>query len=88
MTKSYNTICVNSKTWDKIDDLARICNCSKTALLEKIINPLFEIASIYKNANIESYPLLTRGNVIFQFFGESNFIYGKNQPLNEENGNE
>ena len=79
--KSYTSICISIETWDKINKLAKICDSSKSGILAEIIEPLFEVACLYDDAKLEAFPITTRSNVLFQFFGKSNkFAYGKNQP--------
>lgn len=79
--KSYSSICLSLETCEKLDTLARILNCPKSGLIEKIIAPLYEVGSVYTTAELEAYPFLTRGNAIYQFFGKSNhFAYGKGKP--------
>ena len=75
-------MCISLETWRKIDTLAKICNCSKSGILNKIIEPLFEVGTLYDKADLETFPLVTRSNVIYQFYGQSNkFNFSKNQPV-------
>jgi hypothetical protein len=77
--QTYNCVSIHSGLKDKIDMLTVICKCnSKNELLEKIVNPIFEIASAYDAAELESYPLLTRGNVTFQLYGKPRILFAKN----------
>jgi hypothetical protein len=81
--KNYSCICVDSETFEKIESLSKICQCSKTGLMAKVFSGLYEIASIYETAELESYPLVTRSNCLFQLYGKNaNLVFGKlTEPL-------
>jgi hypothetical protein len=68
--KAYSTICLSIETCEKVDALARILSCSKSGLIERVLSPLYEVSSVYTTAELETYPFLTRGNVVYQLFGK------------------
>jgi len=87
--KQYKCITVHKDVYDKINKLSQICNLPKSAIVARLATPVFEVASIYENCQIESFPLLTRGEIIFQVFNGTNprLIFGKlTQPINEITG--
>ena len=57
--------------------------------LSKILKPMFEAFSYYKKGKVEAFPLVSRGQIIFQMYPKfSTIMFGQNQPLNEVLPNE
>jgi cob(I)alamin adenosyltransferase len=84
-TKNFSTVQVDSELKAKIEFLTKMTKSkSQNELMNKIINPLFEVGCYFRHGELESYPLVNRQNCVFQFYRtESNIInFGKNNPLN------
>ncbi len=77
VNKTFKTIQVETELKDKIRFLSNITGQSQNEFLNSVISPLIEIGICYKNAQIESYPMLSKGSVHFQFYGASHLYIGK-----------
>lgn len=62
---------VNKETYDKINELAKILQCPKAQVIEKLAVPVFEVACNFESAKIESYPMFIRSNCLFQVYGNN-----------------
>ena len=65
---NYTGICIRKDVNAKIDRLAKICRCSKAELINKLVSPIYEVAKNKRCAELESYPIKNRDNVIFQVY--------------------
>ncbi len=83
--KEFKTIQVDAELKSRIEFLAKSCGCnSQNEFLNRAINPFFEVACNFSYSTFESYPLLTKSCVHYQFYPKVAVVrYGSNSPIKE-----
>jgi hypothetical protein len=81
--KNFSSVQVDTELKSRIEYLTKASGCkSQNEFLNKAINPLFEVASNFPYTTFESYPLLTKSCVYFQFYPKvATVSFGKNNPM-------
>ena len=86
--KQYKCIILQEDIYDKISELARLSNCPKTQIINKLVTPIFEVACLYQSdLKIQSYPMITRSDCYFLMTGSNpRLSFGKlTQPFEKVN---
>jgi hypothetical protein len=82
-SKNFSSIQVDAELKSRIEYLTKTSDCkSQNEFLNKTINPIFEVASNFKYTTFESYPLLTKSCVYFQFYPKVAMVhFGENRLM-------
>jgi hypothetical protein len=67
--KDFSTIQVDAQLKQKIEFLTKLTGSkSQNAFLDSVISPIFSVGCYFRKAEIDSFPLIQRQNIIFQFY--------------------
>jgi hypothetical protein len=84
--KNFSSIQVDAELKSRIEYLTKTSGCkSQNDFLNKALNPIFDVACNFKYSTFESYPLLTKSCVYFQFYPKVAMVhFGENKPVGAE----
>jgi|GEM_PF-6841284 len=81
--KTYHTVSLETENKKLLEELTAIMECSnQNECLSKILKPMYEAFSFYKTGKLESYPLASRAQIVFQLYPKQAYVtFGQNQPM-------